>query len=180
MGLASMKRAAMTFVKEKFPNIPILGAEVGVLHGEHALNILENIPNIKLLYLIDPYELYDEYDEDDAWLIEKARNIAIKKLAPFESRIRWVLKKFEECTIKEIEPLDFIYIDANHAYEYVKKDIALAIQFVKKGGVIGGHDVGALGVARAIKEYSEEKNISFTAVGNQGEGWDWWFINAVS
>ena len=39
------------------------------------------------------------------------------------------------------EKLDFVYIDGNHAYEYVKKDIGLYYPKLKKGGVIGGHDV---------------------------------------
>jgi hypothetical protein len=36
--------------------------------------------------------------------------------------------------------LDFVYIDANHAYDYVVQDIELWYPKVKKGGFICGHD----------------------------------------
>ena len=35
---------------------------------------------------------------------------------------------------------DFVYIDADHSYESVKKDIELYLPKLKKGGIIGGHD----------------------------------------
>ena len=42
--------------------------------------------------------------------------------------------KFEDGTY------DFVYIDADHSYESVKKDIELYLPKLKKGGIIGGHD----------------------------------------
>jgi hypothetical protein len=42
--------------------------------------------------------------------------------------------------IFEDESLDFVYIDANHAYSFVKQDISLWWPKVKKGGWICGHD----------------------------------------
>jgi hypothetical protein len=36
--------------------------------------------------------------------------------------------------------LDFVYIDANHAYQYVVQDIQLWYPKVKPGGYICGHD----------------------------------------
>ena len=38
------------------------------------------------------------------------------------------------------ESLDFVYIDANHAYDFVKQDMTLWYPKVKKGGYLGGHD----------------------------------------
>ena len=35
---------------------------------------------------------------------------------------------------------DFIYIDADHKYESVIKDVELYLPKLKKGGIIGGHD----------------------------------------
>jgi predicted O-methyltransferase YrrM len=36
--------------------------------------------------------------------------------------------------------LDFVYIDADHSYAYVRRDIALWTPKVRIGGWIGGHD----------------------------------------
>jgi cephalosporin hydroxylase len=40
----------------------------------------------------------------------------------------------------ENNSLDFVYIDANHAYNYVVQDIELWYPKVKKGGYLCGHD----------------------------------------
>ena len=42
--------------------------------------------------------------------------------------------------IFEDESLDFIYIDANHAYDFVVEDINLWFPKLKKGGIFSGHD----------------------------------------
>jgi predicted O-methyltransferase YrrM len=37
--------------------------------------------------------------------------------------------------------LDFIFIDGNHMYDYVKKDFEMYSPLVKKGGIIALHDI---------------------------------------
>lgn len=186
-----MMRKTMDVVKEKYGKHVIVGAEVGVSGGIHALNILQNMPNIKLLYLVDPYlegSIWAVHKKAAKQKISEATKKATKqKMSPFNNRTRWIYKQFEECTVKDIpDPLDFIYIDGNHAYEHIKKDITLATQLVKKGGVIGGHDIGSLGIDRAVKEFCDVKKIEFNVENNgqymvhgvlKCQGWDWWFIN---
>lgn len=48
--------------------------------------------------------------------------------------------------------LDAVYIDANHSYEYVKKDIELWRVKVRPGGVISGHDYRIEDVRKAVHE----------------------------
>ena len=53
------------------------------------------------------------------------------------------------------EKFDFIYIDGNHTYEFVKRDIINALGLIKPGGILGGHDYkfkGSPGVIRALLE----------------------------
>jgi len=170
----------MEFVKQKFGNQSIIGAEVGIAGGNNASDILQNMPNIRCLYLIDPYKKYDGLAQYQSCsnnqfkgLYEKAKS----KLDPFHNRIRWVFKKFEECTRKDVsDALDFVYVDGNHTYDYVKQDIGVATALAKVGAVIGGHDWGwsgnRSGVKRAVKEYAEKYNTPLSTGGG-----DWWFIN---
>lgn len=37
--------------------------------------------------------------------------------------------------------LDFLFIDGNHMYEYVKKDFEMYSPLVKKGGIVALHDI---------------------------------------
>lgn len=58
--------------------------------------------------------------------------------------------------------LDFVFIDANHGYEDVKKDIQAWYPKVKVGGYIGGHDYSMYwtGVIKAVDEiYNNDKTI---------------------
>lgn len=48
--------------------------------------------------------------------------------------------------------VDFCFIDADHSYEGVKRDIAAWFPKMKVGGVIAGHDRVRVGVARAVAD----------------------------
>jgi len=167
-------RSAIKAVRRIFGEREIVGAEVGVFEGRNAKDMLDNLPNLKKLYLIDPYEQYEGW-MTDGWYdkILQAKEVALKTLEPYNERIRWVMKKTED-GIGDIEPnsLDFIYIDGNHTYEYVKKDLEIASIWVKHRGIIGGHDFapGKRGVIKAVLEFCKERNITFSIRGR-----DWWF-----
>ena len=51
-------RPMFQYLKNNYQH-PLVGVEIGVWAGSNAINILSTM-NIKLLYLIDPYELYDD------------------------------------------------------------------------------------------------------------------------
>lgn len=61
------------------------------------------------------------------------------------------------------ESLDFVYIDANHSYEYVKSDIENWKKKIKKGGFIGGHDFSYkfLGTIQAVYEHYDRPDWVF-------------------
>lgn len=46
--------------------------------------------------------------------------------------------------------LDAVFIDADHRYEYVLKDIQTWLPKVKPGGIISGHDIDEKGVTEAV------------------------------
>jgi hypothetical protein len=58
------------------------------------------------------------------------------------------------------DSLDWVYIDGNHLYDYVKKDIALSFRKTKKGGFVTGDDYmdGGWwdgGVKKAVDEFAK-------------------------
>jgi len=65
------------------------------------------------------------------------------------------------------ESLDLIFLDAQHEYEGIKKDIECWLPKVKKGGIISGHDYnphklfepGMNGVGRAVTEKFGKVNL---------------------
>ena len=168
-------RPAISFVKKRFQDEDIMGAEIGVYRGDNAADILSNLPNVSLLFLIDPYEKYEEWRDSLKAVIEGARKIAEARLAPFSDRVKWIHRKSEDSVDEILAPLAFAYIDGNHAYNFVKKDIEVAMRLVRSGGVIGGHDYKR-GVKKAVDEFCTANNIQLHLKLEPKKHSDWWFI----
>jgi Methyltransferase domain len=158
----------------------LIGVEIGVYKGEHAESLLKHL-KIKRLFLVDPYDLYREYDEGrkhygvDQDPLELARKECQKRLAPYSDRITWVFKKSAEA-LKEIpNDLDFVYIDGNHQEEFVREDILNYYRKVRSSGVLGGHDFyngyqrEHDGVVKAVAEFAVTNRLPL-----QVELPDWW------
>ena len=61
------------------------------------------------------------------------------------------------------QPIDFLYIDADHSYEGVKADLEAWAPHVRKGGLILGDDYGSSiypGVKKAWDEFEWEQDIT--------------------
>jgi len=55
------------------------------------------------------------------------------------------------------DSLDFVFIDGDHRYEFVKADIEAWVPKVKSGGIIAGHDYGwCTDVRKAVHEFFGE------------------------
>lgn len=95
------------------------------------------------------------------------------RLKRFNDKITWIKAYSDIAASKIPRDLDFVYIDGNHDYEFVKQDIALYYPKVRNGGVIGGHNFegGFIGVVKAVMEFCEKNNLTF--YGNKS---DWWIL----
>jgi predicted O-methyltransferase YrrM len=115
-----------------------VGAEVGVYRGVYAGWLLRYCPGLKL-YAVDSWTSYPGYTDPKAEDMADAYNRARQNTRLYDCTLikGWsseVVKQFED------ESLDFVFIDGNHAYEYVVEDIACWSKKVRKGGIIYGHD----------------------------------------
>ena len=117
------------------------GVEIGVFKGDFSKNILTNWNGT--LYMVDVWRpLGGEYEDSSNHSEHKdAYQQTMDNIRGFEDRgimIRGTSKVTSE--IFEDESLDFIFIDANHAYDFVVEDINLWFPKLKKGGIFSGHD----------------------------------------
>jgi len=118
-----------------------VGVELGVFKGEFSKVLLDKWGG--RLYMIDPWRpLGEEYNDacDDLQLYDLYADTA-KNIKGHETR-GFMLRGLGEELIDlfEDESLDFIYIDANHSYDYVKADMDMWYPKLKKGGLFAGHD----------------------------------------
>ena len=169
------ERPSLEFVKNKFGNKPLIGAEIGTFQGENAKYILEDL-NIKKLYLIDPWEDYQGYKDYEKGGQKKNLNKALKKtlkrIKNYKEKVK-LIKKFSSDAVKDIkEKLDFIYIDGNHDYKFVKEDMENYYKKLKKGGVLAGHDIPLPGVTKAFVEFVSKIKNSNPHIEHR----DWWIV----
>jgi hypothetical protein len=143
-------RPSIDVINKHFNSQALRGVEVGVSFGKHAKMLLKNT-NINCLYLVDPYKNYEGIDStwDHNNMFDKAKH----RLNGFKDLSKWVLMCSDNASVLFDEgSLDFVYIDGNHDYSYVSKDVALWYSKVRSGGLLMGHDFQDPNVARAVTE----------------------------
>jgi len=123
-----------------------IGCEVGLEKGKNAVQMFENIPNLKL-YGVDPYRQHPQcsyvYAAESRKWDDKYLNACKKQaLDRMVGRNFELLQDFSEDATKKVEynSLDFVYIDGDHSYDMAMLDIILWGQRVRKGGIVSGHD----------------------------------------
>lgn len=165
----SPTRPMMRFV-ETLGTTDLIGVEIGVAEGINAENILKSLP-MKRLFLVDPYIPYvnPKNNQNPELLFPKA----LKRLNKYGEKAVFVRAKSAEAAKVIPDNLDFVYIDGNHAYDFVKKDIELYYPKIKVSGVIGGHDFATshIGVCKAVIEFAEKHALEI-----HGAIRDWWFV----
>lgn len=120
--------------------------EIGSYKGKSlSYFVIESINQNKKLniYSIDSWE-----NEDDFKQFEK--NISnISHLINY-----YKINSHDGASLFKNGYFDFIFIDANRAYDYVKRDIELWYPKLKDGGIIAGHDYDPcwMGVVDAVNE----------------------------
>lgn len=124
------------------------GAEVGVFGGYFSEILCQSIPGLDLTCV-------------DIWgsgKYKRAEEDCLKRLKPYGCKI---IKAYSVDGAKQVEDgsLDFVYIDAAHDYENVKKDLKAWAPKVRVGGIIAGDDFydfpsGKGGVMRAVTEFT--------------------------
>lgn len=174
------ERPALQFIKNNLKKKEgLVGVEIGVFRGENARNMFETM-HIKHLYLIDPWISYDDTDPNmhGTEVLNEALENTKRLLKPYLDKVTFI-KKFSDEALSDIpENVDFIYIDGNHEYAFVKKDMFNYYKKISPGGMMGGHDLNHLerhkGVTRAFFEF-----IAKSKVRPFIESPDWWVVKGL-
>ncbi len=134
------------------------GAEIGVCDGRYSNILMDTIPGLRLVG-VDPYTEYalDSKGRTQQELSGKLDQ-AQKLLGGYENYELVICKSIEAAKLVPDGVFDFIFIDANHPYEFVKEDIEAWYPKVRKGGILSGHDYyefrsGRGGIIQAVDEF---------------------------
>ena len=166
-------RPMTSYLKYVYKKSNLVGVEIGTFKGENAKNILERL-DMRMLYLVDPYIKYSKYHdfkstEFDGGIFSEAKRMTSK----YESNIKFIKKFSGDASNNIPDNLDFVYVDGNHDYDFVKRDIELYYPKVMSGGIFGGHNFGVVfnDVCKAVLEFTEKNNLRIYGSSN-----DWWVI----
>lgn len=145
------------------------GAEIGVHLGDFSVRLLAYARPARL-HLIDPWTYRSDPEYAVAWYGGQANG-----QAGMDRRYAYVRNRFSDAERSgRVEfhrmtsaealngfsdgQLDWTYIDGDHQFEFVRRDLELSLQKVRKGGIIAGDDYGMAGwwrdgVTRAVDAF---------------------------
>lgn len=147
-----------------------IGAEVGVDEGEFSRQILDTV-RPACLHLIDPWEHHEGHDYtrsrygglgDEGQCIMEARyeRVISALYKEIEAGSVKIHRAFSDVAVSEFDDhyFDWVYIDANHRYEFVKQDLEAYCKKIKRGGYLAGDDYASKGwwgngVQQAVDEF---------------------------
>jgi hypothetical protein len=126
-------------------------AEIGVWKGDFSAQILGKVQPASL-HLIDPWKV--EPDEIYSQAIYGSRSNNQEQMDALYQTVTERFKRevrsgvvtihrassSEACALFDEDYFDWIYIDGNHLYEFVKQDITMYYPKLKRGGYITGDD----------------------------------------
>lgn len=155
---------------KKFDSSMLHGAEIGVGDGTNAVTILESFPDMHLL-LVDPWSGNPRRSARYYRIVERK---ARRKLESYHNRVAIVKQKSERVALAvAARSLDFVYIDGDHSYDAVGKDLVLWHRRTKDGGIISGHDyvdTKKHGVKAAVDAYTSYHSIKLNVYED-----NWWW-----
>jgi hypothetical protein len=147
-----------------------VGVEIGVWAGDLSAAILRAVRPVQL-HLLDPWAFAPDERYEQAWYggaragsQAEMDEVYKRVLQRFETEIADGAVVIHRSTSAEAAAgfedasLDWVYVDGNHLYEYVRADLERFAPKVRPGGLLAGDDYGAAGwwddgVRRAVDRF---------------------------
>ncbi len=157
-------------------------AEVGIGYGTHAKYVLKTT-NIDRLFLIDPMRYYpnDLFVEDILKCTSAKPNnhfnemheLINNELHEWKDKYTWFRVGSLDVTNDQIADgsLDCVFVDGDHSYDAVKKDLPFWWKKVRSGGKLLGDDYWMKDVALAVNEFSRYIGITPEFLTAEGKGY---------
>ena len=159
-----------------------IGVEIGVHEGDFSAQILDIVQPTRL-YLVDPWEFQTDDTYENALygghkgIDQSHMNVRLDQVktrfADAITRQQVIIQRGysnEVIDAFDDQSLDWVYIDGNHLYEYVKQDLELYYDKVTSGGYLTGDDYNNRGwwedgVTRAVDEFVHERQLTLQTPG---------------
>jgi predicted O-methyltransferase YrrM len=118
--------------------------EVGTWLGRSAAFLAVEVINAKKniqIHCVDTWEGGPEHQDMDVVKKGELYEQFLKNIEPVKEYIKPIrMDSAKAAELYEDNSVDFVFIDAGHEYESVKKDMEVWYPKVKNGGIFAGHD----------------------------------------
>lgn len=163
--------------------------ELGTFAGDYAQYLLDAL-RPSALYLVDPWPagaIVASGDQDGNHAVAReggalAAAVARRfEAAAARGQVALLRKASHELTDADVAPgsLDLAYVDGEHSYEAVARDLRIAWRLLRHGGALCGHDYAVnpaktahaypeFGVGRAVDELCVERGVRVWALFEDG------------
>lgn len=133
--------------------------EIGVFRGKNAEVLRKEFPKAHL-YLVDPWKPDSPYLDSGSAVSKQQQIFNDAKTRTFDlfqndPQVTIIEKPSFEAAPLLPNALDLVFIDANHSYASVHRDILTYLPKVRPGGILSGHNYGRPrlpGVMQAVQE----------------------------
>jgi hypothetical protein len=157
---------------EVFPKEGV-GAELGVAEGDFSAQLLD-VCRPRKLYLGDAWQSAEHAYGARAW--EGVRRRFAPEIASGRAEVRRGLS-WDVLAGLPPDSLDWVYIDAAHDFDSVRRDLEAAESRVKRGGFIAGHDYTTwsmpgpqrFGVVEAVNAFCVRRNWRLVCLSHESD-----------
>jgi predicted O-methyltransferase YrrM len=133
----------------------VRGVEIGAYCGQSAAYLAVELKNLGSTCNIDLVDIFDPRNRNSVEAVKANLEPVSATIGTLRQECSWEAARYYPDS-----SLDFVFIDASHFYEDVKRDIAAWRTKVRPGGILAGHDFCAdsvmnFGVVEAVTEAFE-------------------------
>lgn len=173
-------------VRKLLPVGPVC-VELGVLRGDWAVELNRELRPSRLV-LVDPWRVdvskcykevafggYKQGEMPTAYSTDRHLRWTRGKLArEIEAGVVEIVRKFSFEAVSDFADgtFDFVYVDACHLYEDVKRDLEDWEPKLKRGGLLCGHDYKVFadhGVIEAVDEFCVGRGLEVCLLAKEGD-----------
>lgn len=143
------------------------GVEIGTLHGDFAIHIVDNWQG--QLFCVDRWKHVEGLRDINNKSNVEMEQIFLNAKKRLEERGITIIRSWSVKAARKFKKgeLDWVYIDADHRKESVLADLNSWWDKVRKGGIISGHDYldaidnqsAEFGVKSAVDEFLAQKGL---------------------
>jgi len=146
----------INLILENLSNKDLHVLEIGIHKGDFSKQLAKQLKPKKLI-LVDPWIAYDDDIYAKSWYGNSSKSnqsiqdkyfLDIRKYFENEIKISTVeihRKTSDNFFNKNQNMFDLIYIDGNHLFDFVKRDIINSLKFIKQDGIIVLDDYNVAG-----------------------------------